>query len=89
MAQTDLHDALTISELDKYVSEHKETLSINWDFGNWDNVINNISTLLKTKDGLDILIKMNKSGTKQSYDLIFDGKSPDYQKYYINLQKII
>jgi hypothetical protein len=45
-------------------------------------VLDGVSTLLKTKDGLDCLIKMNKGGTKQSYDLIFDDKSPDYQKYY-------
>ena len=80
--QTDLHDALAISDLDKYVSENKETLSINWDFGNWDTVIKGVVTLLKTKDGLDILIKMNKGGTNQSYDLIFKDRSPDYQKYY-------
>ena len=80
--QTNLHDALTLSDLDKYVSEHKKSLSISWNFDNWNTVLDGVSTLLKTKDGLDILIKMNKGGTKQSYDLIFDDKSPDYQKYY-------
>ena len=80
--QTNIHDALTLSDLDKYVSEHKKSLNISWNLNNWNTVLDGVSTLLKTKDGLDILIKMNKDGTKKCFDLIFDERSPDYQKYY-------
>jgi len=80
--QTDLHDTLSLSDLNNYVSEHKETLRIDWQFNDWNTVLTGVSSLMKTKDGLSVLISMNKNGTKQSYDLIFDDKSPDYQKYY-------
>jgi hypothetical protein len=71
-------NGLTVAELDRYL---KNNPTITFPTENWESLIKATSNILQAPSGWDYIINTMSGVRKQCYDLIFDDRSPEYQKY--------